>query len=529
MKTIRQHDRNDCGAACLAAIASHYGQAVSVAQVRLLLGVDAKGSTLGELHDAALRMGFQAAAVSGDYAGLRRATLPVVVHLDHADTGQHFVVLCRAGRRRVVVMDPAEGHRRRWHRKAFCRYWSGTALLLLPGTTFEQAEAPPGIWRQVIRLLYPVRRAVFTAIACSVAATLLAMAGALFVQLLTDRVMPSGSAPFLHRLGAVFAFLLLVQVAARLGQRLLTLHTGRLLDARLLRSYCHHLLQLPIRFVQRWPTGELLSRMGDAVKIRQLVNDGLIQLTIPLILLLGTLLLLATAQPRLGIVLLIVVPLHIGVYLAAHALHRGIQRRLMAADAALDSQFTETFQAIGTVRQLGLERHHGHRLDAGIARLLHENHASGRTTVLTDEATHLLVQAFSLFLLWAGGSLVLQGGITLGALLAYYTLSGYFSTALTQLMPLAKHVQEARIAADRLYSLLTLPPDKAPGATLLHPGEALPIRVNDVYFACRPGRPVLQGVSFTLLPGCITVVTGPSGSGKSTLLALLLKEHPLAS
>src|SRR5690606_16177670 len=154
MKTIRQHDRNDCGAACLAAIASHYGQAVSVAQVRLLLGTDAEGSTLGELHDAALRMGFQVAAVSGDYAGLRQASQPAVVHLDHADTGQHFVVLCRAGRRRVVVMDPAEGRRRRWHRDVFCRYWSGTVLLLLPDTMFKQAEAPPGIWRQFAHLLY---------------------------------------------------------------------------------------------------------------------------------------------------------------------------------------------------------------------------------------------------------------------------------------------------------------------------------------------------------------------------------------
>src|SRR5690606_27544454 len=163
---------------------------VSVAQVRLLLGTDAEGSTLGELHDAALRMGFQAVAVSGDYAGLRRASLPAIVHLDHADTGEHFVVLCRAGKRRVVVMDPAEGRRRHWHRDTFCRYWSGMALLLLPGTTFKQAEAPPDIWRQFACLLYPVRRALLTAITCSVAATLLAMAGALFVQLLADRILP---------------------------------------------------------------------------------------------------------------------------------------------------------------------------------------------------------------------------------------------------------------------------------------------------------------------------------------------------
>src|SRR5690606_22178205 len=111
MKAIRQHDRNDCGAACLAGIAAHYGKPITVAHVRLLSGTVSSGTTLADLRHAALRLGFQAAAVSGDRAGLSHAVLPAIVHLDHPDTGAHFVVATRIGRRKATVVDPADGRK----------------------------------------------------------------------------------------------------------------------------------------------------------------------------------------------------------------------------------------------------------------------------------------------------------------------------------------------------------------------------------------------------------------------------------
>src|SRR5690606_33677457 len=98
MTTIRQHNRSDCGAACLAGIATHYGKPLSVAHIRLLAGTDTVGTTLADMQRAALKLGFQAEAVSGDYSGLAQAPLPAIVHLDHPHTGAHFVVITRTGR-----------------------------------------------------------------------------------------------------------------------------------------------------------------------------------------------------------------------------------------------------------------------------------------------------------------------------------------------------------------------------------------------------------------------------------------------
>ncbi len=527
MTTIHQHDRDDCGAACLAGIAAHYGKPLSVAHVRLLAGTGTMGTTLADLQRAAEKSGFQAEAVDGDLNGLSQAILPTIVHVDHPDTDSHFVVVTRIGKRYVRILDPADGRRHRWPVARFQSYWSGNALLLLPGAGFLAAngEPYPTVTRRMLQLLLPYRRQFVRALLLALLATALLLASAVFVRLLTDHVVAYGDVTSLHRLGSVFAAIALLQVAVSAMRKSITLRTARQIDNRLLRTYCRHLLRLPQAVFNGMQPGELLSRMGDAVLIRRLVNDLLIQSGVPVLALVVVLAFALANHPALAGWLLLSMVGYAGVYAASSALHRIVQRRVLVADAELDTRFTETFGAITTIKQLGLERLHGLKLDASVHNLLATSYASGRVGIWSEEATALLAQGFSLALLWGGGTLVLGGGLSLGELLAFYTISGYFSGAAAQLMPLAKHAQEARIACDRLYGLLDIPPAETPAATRFAPEDIFPVVLDDVRFAYGHAPEVLQGISLALLPGTATLIRGASGSGKSTLFSLLLRQY----
>lgn len=527
MTNIRQHDTSDCGAACLAGIATHYGKPLSVAHIRVLAGTDTAGATLADLQHTALKLGFQAEAVHGDYSGLAQAPLPAIAHLDHADTGAHFVVVTRAGRRMVTVLDPADGRRHRWSLAQFQAYWSGAALLLLPGPAFlmGEHEPAPAFWRRMSQLLLPYRRYLGRAFALALLSTALAMGGALFVGLLTDRIIPAGHSEALHHAGMVFVLILLLQVAASGLRKSITLHTARLIDGRLLRAYSKHLLQLPQAVFDSMQPGELLSRMGDAVLIRRLVNDLLIQSGVPALSLLVVLSVALAHHPALAWWLLLSIVAYAGIYTVSNALHRTLQRRLLTTDAALDARFTETFGAIGTIKQLGTERLHGLQLDTRIHDFLTAAFTSGRASLWAEEITAFFAQGFSLALLWGGGALVLGGELSLGELMAFYTISGYFSAAAAQLLPLARHVQEARVAADRLFGLLDIASSYPPGATRFEPDDIFPVVIDDVSFSYGRGAETLRGISMALSSGTITLIRGVSGSGKSTLLALLLGQY----
>lgn len=143
MKNIRQLGRTDCGETCLAGISEFYGKAISVTQIRRITSPGEQGASLAELQYAAQQLGFQAAPVRGTYEALTRATLPAIVHLDSPQTGAHYVVVEQVALQHIGICDPADGKKHYWSRAQFEHYWSGAAMLLLPGPRFQETDRIP--------------------------------------------------------------------------------------------------------------------------------------------------------------------------------------------------------------------------------------------------------------------------------------------------------------------------------------------------------------------------------------------------
>lgn len=77
---------------------------------------------------------------------------------------------------------------------------------------------------------------------------------------------------------------------------------------------------------------------------------------------------------------------------------------------------------------------------------------------------------------------------------------------------------------DRVFNILDIEPDvKNDPNALPMPPFSREIRFDSVSFAYEEGRPVLQDISFSAMPGTITAIVGPTGSGKSTLVGLLTR------
>lgn len=75
---IHQHDANDCGPACLAMVAAHYGKRQSIARLREKSGTDRQGTNLAGLIQAAQEVGFEARGVRATPEGLTEVTLPAI-------------------------------------------------------------------------------------------------------------------------------------------------------------------------------------------------------------------------------------------------------------------------------------------------------------------------------------------------------------------------------------------------------------------------------------------------------------------
>jgi len=138
--------------------------------------------------------------------------------------------------------------------------------------------------------------------------------------------------------------------------------------------------------------------------------------------------------------------------------------------------------------------------------------------------TELIKQISTIVIFWVGSLLIIKGNLSIGTLVSFTALSGYFTDPLERLVNLQSELQESFVAADRLGEILELEVEQEGEEKLLSPEHFNgAVECRDVSFRYGTRRPVYEHLDFAIEPGERVAFVGPSGCGKTTLVKLLLK------
>lgn len=136
MKLIKQFDENDCGAACLAMIASQFGSHISITKIREVAGTDREGTSLKGMLEAAKKLNLDAKAVKGnEQIFSRKFPVPLIAHLQYQNGSNHFVVISKINEKCVWIYDPAIG-KISYKKNDFLKIWSGYLIIVSPTPDF---------------------------------------------------------------------------------------------------------------------------------------------------------------------------------------------------------------------------------------------------------------------------------------------------------------------------------------------------------------------------------------------------------
>ena len=524
---IRQRDITDCGAACLASVAAHHKLLLPVARIRQYATTDQRGTNMLGLIKAATKLGFQAKGVKGTLESLARIPLPAIAHVIVQEQLHHYVVLYRVTKRQVTYMDPADGRRHRVSLNEFKEKWTGVLLLLLPDTSFQPGDHKQSVIGRFWQLVQPHRAVMTQALFGAAVYTVLGLAMSIYVQKIVDNVLADGNRNLLNLLSVGMLVLLVFQTFIGAMKSLFALQTGQQIDARLILGYYNHLLRLPQTFFDTMRVGEIISRVNDAVKIRAFVNDVALNLLVNVFIVVFSFGLMFTYYWKLAALMLGILPIYGAIYWIQNRLNRRYQRRLMEQSAELEAQLVESVTAMGTIKRFGMESFAGERTETRFITLLRTVYQSGKQGILSGSASEFTSQLFRIGLLWTGAYFVLDNELTPGELLSFYAIIGYFTGPAVSLIGANKTVQDALIAADRLFEIIDLERETHENKTELTPELVGDIQLRDVTFAYNTRGTVFQNLTLHLQRGAITGIVGESGSGKTTLLSLLQGLYPL--
>ncbi|HET9056999.1 MAG TPA: peptidase domain-containing ABC transporter [Chitinophagaceae bacterium] len=525
---IKQRDITDCGAACLASIALHYNLQLPVSRIRQYAGTDKRGTNILGLIEAAERLGFQAKGAKGQLDSLQKIPLPAIAHVVLKNGLHHYVVIYKVTKNLIIYMDPGDGDFHKENHTAFQEKWSGVIVLLLPDDGFVTGKQKISNTQRFWQLIRPHSAIMIQALVGALVYTLLGLSTSIYIQKIIDFVLVDGNIRLLNLMSVAMIVILIFQLIIGSYKTVFGLQTGQMIDARLILGYYKHLLKLPQRFFDTMRVGEIISRVNDAVNIREFINNVALNFIVNGLIVIFSIILMFFYYWKLALIMLAIVPVYLIIYRISNKVNKKWQRRLMEESAELESQLVESLNAVGTIKRFGLEQFSNDKTEGKFVTLLRSIYKTSIYSLYISTGSEFFSRLFTIILLWAGSYFVINRELSPGELLSFYALIGYFTGPATSLIGANKNIQDALIAADRLFEIIDLETESNNENKVELTSELVgDIVFNKVTFRYGTRVTVFEGLHLTIKKGKSTAIVGESGSGKSTLLSLLQNLYPV--
>jgi ATP-binding cassette subfamily B protein len=273
--------------------------------------------------------------------------------------------------------------------------------------------------------------------------TLLGLSTSIYLQKIIDFVLVEGNLRLLNLLSLMMVFILVFQLIIGGYKTVFGLRTGQLIDARLILGYYKHLLQLPQRFFDTMRVGEIISRVNDAVKIRDFINSVALGIVVNSLIVIFSLVFMFVYYWKLALLMLVIVPIYLLLYWISNSVNKKWQRKLMEESAELETQLVESLNAVGTIKRFGLENYANEKTETRFFNLLHSVYKSSIYSLYIGTGAEFFTRVFTIGLLWAGSYFVINRELSPGELLSFYALIGYFTGPASSLIGANKQIQDA--------------------------------------------------------------------------------------
>ncbi|WP_018680907.1 ABC transporter ATP-binding protein [Actinokineospora enzanensis] len=343
---------------------------------------------------------------------------------------------------------------------------------------------------------------------------------------IVDEGVVAGDTGFTLRAGALMLAVSVVQIGCHLGAVRLGTRTAAALGRDLRSAVFRRVRSFSGREVARFGTPSLLTRtVNDPQHVQAFAVVLLtVAAAVPITCLAGIALALRQDVPLSGLVVGIVpvVGVVIGLILARmYPRYDRMQNCLDRVGRVLREQIT----GVRVIRAFVRDAHERERLRAANTELLGLSLAVGRLNATIYPAVLLVMNVFSVAVIWFGGLRLEAGAMRFGAVIAFL---GYLALMLMSIV-LATFVlleaPRAAVSARRIREVLDTEPGVPPPAVPVVPASrAGRVELRGVEFRY-PGadEPVLHGIDLVAAPGETVAVIGSTGSGKTTLLDLVLR------
>ncbi|MBD2503113.1 peptidase domain-containing ABC transporter [Anabaena azotica] len=531
---VLQHSQEDCGAACIAAIAKYYGRNLTLSRIREVVGTGQFGTTLLGLQRGAQTLGFKAHSVKTSpelFHRINEAPLPAIIHWK----GNHWVILYGKKGKNYVVADPAVGIRY-LSQKELSEGWKDLLMLLLEpdAELFSQIESDrtSGFWR-FFKRVWKFRAILAQALPLNLLLGVLSLASPFLLQILTDDVLIRGDTRLLTTMAIAVVVMNIISSSLGWVQSNLIAHFAQRLQLGLVMEFAQQILRLPLSYYETRRSGEIVSRLQDINQINQLVAQVVITLPSRFFIAVISFSLMAFYSWKLTIVALLIAAIMTTSTIVFQPILRNKTRELLVQEAEAQGVLVETFKGALTLKTTTSDTQFLEEFNSRFGQLANLTFRTIQIGIINNTFSSFVSTVGGIFLLWCGGNLVINPAenLSIGQLLAFNSMNGNVLGLIATIISFVDEFTRAKTSVQRLTEVIDTTPENAndgkkPLAKITGDDNIICTNVNFHYV----GRvDLLEDFTLTIPGGKVTAIIGKSGCGKSTLAKLITGLYTLQS
>ncbi|WP_433597065.1 ABC transporter ATP-binding protein [Limosilactobacillus reuteri] len=296
---------------------------------------------------------------------------------------------------------------------------------------------------------------------------------------------------------------------------------GENVVSKLRKQLWQKLLKMPVKYFDDVKTGEISSRLvNDTSQVKDLLASTLPNAMTSLLQFVGALVIMLAMDWRMTLLMFVAVPLVILVMLPVMNQSRKIGRVRQDELAKFASDSTDVLGEVRLVKSSNGEEHELAKGNRRIDNLYHVGRKEALINSVTQPITNMLMMIMFLGILGYGAIRVMNGAMTMGALVSFLMYLFQIISPVVVISQLFNNMAKTSGATERIQQILTEPEEFVADKDEKDIVSA-PLKFENVDFAYEEGKPVLRDVSFETQPNAVVAFAGPSGGGKSTIFSLI--------
>lgn len=539
-KFIKQKDSMQCGVACLAMIASYYGKSISLDSLSQVCHPTVEGVSLVSIMHGASSLGFKTLPIKATLSQLLELHRPCIIHWNQ----NHFVVFIEETHKgQIRIADPAKGIVE-YSRSEFRVHWTsnvdieeskGIALLLDPNTDFEtvKIQEKKDLKRNPFSFLFKYIIQYRTYLFQISLGLLLGCVLQLILPFLTQWIVDYGIK--YNDIGLIWLILLgelmiiIGRTATDFVRRWLLLHISMRINISLVSDFFIKLLKLPMSFFDTKLMGDLLQRINDHTRVQDFLTGQVLSIIFSLL-----------SLVVFGVVLCIYNTLIFAIFCFATVIYAiwivSFLKKRQIIDYELfgwlSSNQDITYQFLTAMQEIKLQDCESRRrwewednqadLFAVQMKSLKLQQTQEAGSIFINEVKNIIITVLA-------ATSVINGQMTLGAMLAVQYIIGQLNSPVEQLMSFIYSLQDVKISLERINEIHNGNNEETNDDQMSGFGGDKSISLSHIDFKYDPHskNKILSDVSFEIPAGKITAIVGASGSGKTTLIKLMLGYYPV--